>query len=89
MINKMLIVAALVLLMGMSVKAEPVDNPVQDPKAVAPVVQDVSHEGKSKAVKKEHKKAGKTAKTTGSVKAPEPKAGEAAVPTTNDNKKIN
>ena len=88
MINKILIVAVLVLMVYMPVKAEPAGNPTQDPKAGAPVAQDVSHEGKSKAVKVEHKRVEKTAKVVaGTVKTPEPKA--ATPPTQNDSKKIN
>ena len=94
MINKMLMLATLILLVCMPVKAEPVGNPVPAPQAqvpgapVAPVVHDVSHEGKSKAVKVEHKRVEKTAKVVaGTVKTPEPKA--ATPPTQNDSKKIN
>ena len=85
MINKKFIMAVLVLMVSMPVKAEPAGNPVQDPKAGAPMLQGVSHEGKSKVVKKEHKKVEKTAKATGSIKAPESKT----VPSTDESKKTN
>ena len=88
MINKKLILAALVLIIGIPVKAEPVGNPAQDPKVPAPAVQDISHAGKRKLVNKENKKVEKTAKATGSTKTSEPKAGE-AIPSTDSNKKTN
>ncbi len=88
MINKKLMIAVLILLVGMSVKAEPAANPAHDPAAQAPVVQGISHEGKSKVIRKENKKVEKTTKATGSTKAPEPKAGE-TTPSVDANKKTN
>ena len=87
MINKNLIIAVLVLFVAMPVKAEPAKEPVQDPKAVAPV-QEVSQKVKAKTVKKENKKADKIAKSKTPAQALETKAGE-AVPAINDNKKTN
>ena len=86
MINKNLIIVALVLCVAMPVKAEPAKEPVQDQKAVVSV-QDVSQKVKARIVKKENKKVDKIAKSKISVQATETKAGEAT--TTNDNKKTN